>query len=216
MSRPLSLPVAMAIDRPDDPARPSGRVSQPWPDPAGNNGAPPVLDLTFNSGTLDTLRAEVRACAAKTDLAEDRAVDMILAVHELAANAVRHGGGEGRLRIWDQAGALHCQVDDGDHAAAGDIAAAGPESAPDHAATNSLPCEPGHGLWVVQQVADRIQSRSGSGGTSVRITFDYESLRLGSGTHGPAAGRLQGCFTDDLPDVVMVGLCGAHECRSPG
>ncbi len=178
-----SLPVAMAIDRPDEPARPSGRVSQPWPEPAGNNGAPPVLDVTFNSGTLDTLRAEVRACATKAGLAEDRVVDAILAAHELAANAVRHGGGEGRLRIWDRAGALSCQVDDGERAAAGDIAAAEPESAADHAATNSLPCEPGHGLWVVQQVADRIQLRSDSGGTSVRITFDYGSLRAARMLH---------------------------------
>ena len=168
----MSVPVAMATDRPDEPAQPSGRVSQPGL-PDGNSAAAAVLDLTFNSGTLEMLRAEVRGCAIKAGLTEDRTVDMILAAHELAANAVRHGGGEGRLRIWDQAGALHCQVDDGDHAAARDIAAAEPHSAADRAATNSLPCEPGHGLWVVQQVADRLQSRSGSGGTSVRITFDY-------------------------------------------
>jgi hypothetical protein len=37
---------------------------------------------------------------------------------------------------------------------------------------NSLPCVPGHGLWVVQQVADQVRSLSGSRGTSVMITFE--------------------------------------------
>jgi hypothetical protein len=34
---------------------------------------------------------------------------------------------------------------------------------------NSLPCEPGRGLWVVQQIADQMQSLSGPAGTSVLI-----------------------------------------------
>jgi len=106
-------------------------------------------------------------------------VDVVLAVHELAANAVRHGGGRGRLRVWSHARGLRCQVDDGgphgsgqeaDH---GEIATAGPANASDPRAVNSLPCEPGHGLWVVQQLTDRMQSLSGSRGTSVMITFDY-------------------------------------------
>ena len=36
---------------------------------------------------------------------------------------------------------------------------------------NSLPCEPGHGLWVAQQLADQMQSLSGPGGTSVLVRF---------------------------------------------
>ena len=32
--------------------------------------------------------------------------DVVLAVHELAANVVCHGGGKGRLRVWHLAG--HC------------------------------------------------------------------------------------------------------------
>jgi anti-sigma regulatory factor (Ser/Thr protein kinase) len=92
---------------------------------------------------------------------------MVLAVHELAANAVRHGGGAGRLRVWDLTGALHCQVDDGDSLASDRL----------ETDLNSLPCEHGHGLWVVQQVADHMQSRSGPGGTSVLVRFDRGAIR---------------------------------------
>jgi two-component sensor histidine kinase len=118
----------------------------------------------------------MRACATHAGFAEDQAEDVVLAVHELAANAVRHGGGAGRLRVWNIAGTLHCQVDDGDLLTStgqktdyDGNAAAKPVGFPSQAAVNSLPCEPGRGLWVVQQVADQMQSLSGPAGTSVLI-----------------------------------------------
>ena len=144
-----------------------------WSALTGPDGAPPVLDTTFDSGSLHTLRAEVRVRAIRAGLPEERAEDVVLAVHELAANSVRHAAGAGRLRVWNLARALHCQVDDGDGLGA-------VEAVSGHAASrstlgrmlmNSLPCVPGHGLWVVQQVADQVWSLSGSCGTTVMITF---------------------------------------------
>jgi two-component sensor histidine kinase len=147
----------------------------------------PVLDLAFDASTLDVLRAEVKAHACQAGLPEARAEEVVLAVHELAANAVQHGAGAGRLRIWKLAGALHCQVYDGDMAASGDRA--GPRA--DHAASeavdaadgsgqeqvNSLRGRSGHGLWVVRQVADRMQVLSGARGTRVTVTFDLPGSR---------------------------------------
>ena len=76
------------------------------------------------------------------------------------------------------------RVDDGDFAASagpgaghGDVAAASPAGFPEQASVNSLPCEPGHGLWVVRQVADRVQSLSGPAGTSVLVRFDRGGAR---------------------------------------
>jgi anti-sigma regulatory factor (Ser/Thr protein kinase) len=159
----------MAVDPPDESTRSSGRngrANRGWEEPADASGTP-IVDVRFDSGGLAMLRVQLRACALAAGLPEDRVVDVVLAVHELASNAVRHGGGAGRLRVWNRAGSLQCQVDDdGDH---GKIVTAAPVTA----SVNSLPCEPGHGLWVVQQVADRMQSLSGSRGTSVTITFDY-------------------------------------------
>ena len=55
-----------------------------------------VFDERFDAATLHLLRERVAACAAVAGVPEDRAVDVILAVHELAANAVTHGAGSGQ------------------------------------------------------------------------------------------------------------------------
>jgi two-component sensor histidine kinase len=169
---------------PDGPAGPDGRVYQGWPTPVPADGAPAVLDLGFDSGTLHTVRAQMRACVSNAGFPEGQAEDVVLAVHELAANAVSHGGGAGRLRVWNPARALYCQVDDGDVPTSSrpgadhdGIAVIKPNGSSDRASVNSLPCEHGHGLWVVQQVADQMQSLSGPGGTSVLIRFDRGAMR---------------------------------------
>lgn len=180
---------AFRLLMPDDPhpygpAGPDGRVYQGWPAPVPADGAPPVLDLGFDSGTLHTVRAQMRACVSNAGFPEGQAEDVVLAVHELAANAVSHGGGAGRLRVWNLVGTLYCQVDDGDVPTSSrpgadhdGIAVIKPNGSPDRASVNSLPCEHGHGLWVVQQVADQMQSLSGPGGTSVLIRFDRGAMR---------------------------------------
>jgi anti-sigma regulatory factor (Ser/Thr protein kinase) len=139
-----------------------------WPGPAYADGVPPLLDLKFDPGTLHAARARMRACVGAAGLPEDQAGNVVLAVHELAANAICHGGGAGRLRVWNLAGALHCQVDDGDSPAR-----AG------RAAVNAFLYEPGHGLWVVRRVADQLQSLSGPAGTSVLVRFDRDDYRRG-------------------------------------
>lgn len=140
------------------------------PGPAGLSsggiigGVPPALDLAFDSGTLSVLRAQVHLHACRAALPGDQAADVVLAVHELAANAISHGGGTGRLRVWDLAGALRCQVEDGD-----------PPVSDDAALMSWLPDRAGHGLWVVRQVADHMQIASGPGGTRVTVTFNARS-----------------------------------------
>ncbi|MGH3153224.1 MAG: ATP-binding protein [Streptosporangiaceae bacterium] len=141
--------------------------------------APPILDLAFDSGTLQEVRAKVRTQARQAGLSDGRAVDVVLAVHELAANAVRHGAGAARLRLWNLAGALHCQVDDGSPPAPGhDAGPAGRHDA-DQTGATSIPgaiaawqTAPGHGLRVVLQVADRMQVLPGPQGSRVTVTFD--------------------------------------------
>ena len=169
---------------PDGPAGPGGRAYPGWPAPVPADGASPVVDLRFDSGTLHTVRAQMRACVGHAGFPEGQAEDVVLAVHELAANAVSHGGGAGRLRVWNLAGALYCQVDDGDLPMSSrqernhdGIAVIKPSGFSDRPSVNSLPCEHGHGLWVVQQVADEMQSLSGPGGTSVLVRFDRGATR---------------------------------------
>jgi two-component sensor histidine kinase len=157
--------------------------------PAGGPGVP-VLDLAFDSGTLVALRAGVKAQACAAGLPEARAEDVVLVVHELAANAVSHGGGAGRLRMWKLAGSLRCQVEDGEPLASG--RPGGPQGHPGSEAADAadasgpasghpLPSRPGHGLWLVRQVADRMRILSGARGTRATVAFDLPARRKGQG-----------------------------------
>jgi anti-sigma regulatory factor (Ser/Thr protein kinase) len=137
----------------------------------------PILDQDFDSATLYALRAAVQAHADRAGLSENRINEVVLAVHELAANAIAHGGGRGRLRMWDLPGALSCEVVDGGPANA--AAAPGGSEAPDpwpsapglSEAPDPWPAKDGHGLWLVRQVADHLDLRSGRRGTRAVVTF---------------------------------------------
>ncbi len=129
-------------------------------------GVPPILAQNFDAGSLYALRAAVAAHATQAGLPEDRVGDIVLAVHELATNAIRHGAGHGRLLISEHDGTLHCQVADG----------GAPRAADAGTGTNSQggtpwPSEHGHGLWVVRQVADQLSLQSGPGGTIATASF---------------------------------------------
>ena len=70
-----------------------------------------MLDQEFGETTLRVLRETVLAHATAAGM-PGRALDVMLAVHELAANAVKHGGGTGHLRMSVTNGELICQVSD--------------------------------------------------------------------------------------------------------
>src|SRR5260370_16613204 len=91
-----------------------------WPQPEA--AAPSVLDQCFDASSLSALRTAAQACAAQAGMPAERATDVVIALHELAANAVRHGAGSGRLRIWDHVGALYCRVYDDGAAGPGAVA----------------------------------------------------------------------------------------------
>ena len=115
------------------------------------------FDERFDAATLHLLRERVAACAAAAGMPEDRAMYVTLAVHELAANAVRHGAGSGRLLIHAAGGALRCQVSD-----------AGPGTGP-------WPLRQGHGLWIVQEIADQVTASSGPHGSQITAVFGLQA-----------------------------------------
>ena len=137
-----------------------------------------TLDLTFGSGSLGYVRAAVQEYAVQAGMPADRVIDVVLVVHELVANAVRHGAGTGRLRIWSQPDGLRCEVQDDGPAARESGAGHGkppddPERDPDldPDLASPWPYVNGHGLWVARKVADRMHVRSGPDGTRATVMF---------------------------------------------
>jgi anti-sigma regulatory factor (Ser/Thr protein kinase) len=115
-----------------------------------------LLDLRFSEAELVSLREAVAAHADAAGLGRSRTEDLVLIAHELATNAVRHGGGQGRLRLWTADNAVHCQVTD---EGPGLPAAVECGSRPEPGSAG------GRGVWLVTRFADRIViNRDGAGG----------------------------------------------------
>ncbi|NGO69083.1 sensor histidine kinase [Streptomyces boncukensis] len=127
----------------------------------------PERELRFGRGRSAAVRSAAAGYARRCGLPQERAHDLVAAVHEAALNAVRFGGGEGLLRLWCEPGYVVCEVSDTGRArsAAGD-----PPSFPGH-----LPPEPrgsgGHGLWVVRQLSDLVTERMRADGSVLRMRF---------------------------------------------
>ncbi len=144
----------------------------------------PSLSQDFDTGSLYALRAAVAAHAAAAGLGPQGVYNVVAAAHELAANAVVHGPGYGRLRLWGADGFLYCQVSDDGSAEPGasrDPAEAGMPWKVEH----------GHGLWVVGQVADTLDVDRGRAGTTVTAGFTVTSPSQ-SPAGLAAAGQLTG------------------------
>jgi anti-sigma regulatory factor (Ser/Thr protein kinase) len=135
---------------------------QPLRRPTPSSERPEILlEQGFDDDSLYGVRAAVAAHVAT--LASRRTVEtMVLIAHELASNAVRHGGGTGRLRLWVADGALHCEVSDGG-AGLEDPAGAG-QSRP----APSLPG--GRGLWIARQLSE-LRIATSPSGTTITATL---------------------------------------------
>lgn len=139
--------------------------------PLASAAAAAALEQEISIGTLHSMREAVLAHAAAAGLPESRATDVMLTVHELAANAIRHGGGTGQLRMRIAAGTLHCEVSDSGAARPGsDLpAAVGCQPATPHPAR--WPCRRGHGLWLVRRAADQFTATTSPHGSTAAVSF---------------------------------------------
>jgi anti-sigma regulatory factor (Ser/Thr protein kinase) len=143
---------------------------------AAARGQPAALDQFFDGDSLYAVRAAVAAHASAAGMPEGRIRDVVLAVHELAANAVRHGAGQGRVQLWITGDGIRCEVTD---------TGAPPTGAGDHPDARSRdaaqwPAEDGHGLWLVRQVADQASLDSGPSGTVATVSFRFAARRMTS------------------------------------
>lgn len=114
----------------------------------------------FGAGELNGVRTAVDAYAAGAGLPPEQASDLVLAVNEAATNSLRHGGGDGVVQVWASPDAVVCQVTDSGRIA---NALVGRHLRPVQAVG-------GRGLWLVHQLCDLVEVRSGPAGTTVRMS----------------------------------------------
>jgi anti-sigma regulatory factor (Ser/Thr protein kinase) len=132
---------------------------------------------------LSVVRARINWEGTAAGLSPDRVDDLVLAVNEVATNSIEHAGGHGIMSLWsDTYYAVVCEVSDsgfitdplaGLHAPGPDLEA--------------------RGLWLVNQLCDLLEIRSGGDGTRVRLHFNrcqgQAAVRLATGPpSGPAGG----------------------------
>ncbi len=132
------------------------RDDAPLPEPEGATET-----LAFRGGhDLRGIRGFLRAHAARAGLAGNEIDTLLVAANEIATNALRHGGGQGTVRCWLEPGRLVCEVTD-------------PIGRITDPFAGYLPPEPdqygGRGLWLVRQLCDVVEIRSGQHGTVVRL-----------------------------------------------
>jgi anti-sigma regulatory factor (Ser/Thr protein kinase) len=127
---------------------------EPLPEPASR-----PYELGFQIDALAAVRRVVSSHARRAGLAPSRAEDLVVAVNEVATNSVRYADGDGVLRIWEDAGALICEVRDRGRI---DYPLAGR----DRPTTGQ---DGGWGLWLANQLCELVQVRSFATGNVVRL-----------------------------------------------
>lgn len=115
-----------------------------------------LLEQRFTADCLALLRALVESTAAKEGLADDRLGEFVLAVDEIACNAVEHAGGGGHLVLRRLDGALECLITDTGPGFTLEL----PELAPDLDSTG------GRGLWLARLLTDRLTIATGAAGAA--------------------------------------------------
>jgi anti-sigma regulatory factor (Ser/Thr protein kinase) len=138
---------------------------------------PSRADALPYAAALRPVREFVAGHAERSGLDPDRAADLVLAVAEVAANTLRYASGAGTVHIWEAGGEIICQVTD-----EGRIR--------DPLVGRKRPPEvTGFGLWVVHQVCDLVELRSGRSGTAIRMHMRLPARDRGSMKSGAAANR---------------------------
>jgi anti-sigma regulatory factor (Ser/Thr protein kinase) len=159
-----------------EPAELQAPTRQPVPRPDGDGAVPPPsppdpddpMSYTYTTD-LAAIRAVVHRYAIQAGLTEARAIDLTLAVSEVAANTIKHAKSPGSLKIWYDTNEIVCQIHD--EGIIADPMAGRREP--------SLDALGGHGLWIVNQVCDQVELQSDENGTTIRLHMTLPRRRTG-------------------------------------
>jgi anti-sigma regulatory factor (Ser/Thr protein kinase) len=125
---------------------------------------------------LRSVRAAVFRYAQDAGLSADRLPDLVIAAGEVIANTLRHTSGGGLVCLWHTRSEVICQVSD-----TGWIT--------DPLVGLRRPLGPGGlGLWVVNQVCDLVEVRTGERGTTIRMHMGLAPAPVSAAAPVPAPG----------------------------
>jgi anti-sigma regulatory factor (Ser/Thr protein kinase) len=132
--------------------------------PAVRSLAPPPARARQLAYTTDlrAVREAVADYAERAGLSGERLADLIIAVSEVAANTTRHTLAGGTLHMWRTRSEVVCETRD-----------SGQISDPLVGRRRS-PGSGGLGLWVVHQLCDLVELRTGRRGTRIRMHMQLE------------------------------------------
>jgi anti-sigma regulatory factor (Ser/Thr protein kinase) len=134
----------------EDPVEFCSRLDSAVTRPTGD----PDAEINFGLADLPALRQTVGESAMTAGLTRSRADELVLAVHEIATNAVVHGRPPATVRIWHEQGELIFEVSD---------AGTGISDVLAGQLTPSTVGSGGRGLWLSRLVCDAVEIRSDSG-----------------------------------------------------
>jgi anti-sigma regulatory factor (Ser/Thr protein kinase) len=143
-------------------SRPSERYEDPlgsslserWPLDDPNE---PMSEHIF-AGDLRSLRHAVVADPSLEGLTRERRDDVVLVVNEAATNAVRHGDGRCTARLWRDGNSVISEVR---FETPVPVLAGRRRPRPDALS--------GRGMWLINQVCDLVELRTGEAGTTLRM-----------------------------------------------
>jgi len=133
--------------------------------PGGANGGRrpwlPAAEMTFTMGDLPEVRQFTEGWAWQAGMSAAAVTDFVIAVNEIAANAVRHGSPQAGLRLQVAADAVSAEIRDNGHWSL---------------AMPPVPTDCGTrvvggwmGLRIARLICDEVQITIGAGGTTVLL-----------------------------------------------
>jgi anti-sigma regulatory factor (Ser/Thr protein kinase) len=124
---------------------------------------PEVVDVdhSFDVDGLYALRATIAAHASHLGARPEQVEHLLIVASELASNAIRHGGGGGRLLLWQADNTLYCQVTDNGPGLADQTVGT---TRPAHNSAD------GRGLWICRNLTAALTIELGPDGSGTTVT----------------------------------------------
>jgi anti-sigma regulatory factor (Ser/Thr protein kinase) len=116
--------------------------------------------MTFQAADLPLVRRRTASWSLRAGMVADVADDFVIAVNEIATNAVRHGSPQATLRLGAQGRACWAEISDQGRWPDGDSAGAAVRRPAEHG---------GMGLEVARLVCDDLRIKAGDAGTAVLL-----------------------------------------------